>query len=95
MLMFVIGSKMLLLLAGTVSQMLFDMQMLNTPAAHPQMNLPIIIVGIVLIKVMEVPKIIAAFIAKIALLRPIATILPPTKLPMNRPTILEFEKSVV
>lgn len=39
--------------------------------------------------------IIAASIARIALLRPKETILPPKKLPMNSPTILELETSVV
>ena len=95
MLMFVIGSKMLLLVAGTDSQMLFDMQILNTPAAHPQINLPIIMVGIVKIRVIKVPMMIAAFITRIDFLRPNATTLPPTKLPTNRPTILEFENKVV
>ena len=95
MLIFVIGSKILLLLAGMVSQMLLDMQILNTPAAHPQMNLPIMIVGIVRIKVISVPTIIAAFIIRIAFLRPKATIFPPNKLPIKSPTILEFDIRVV
>ena len=95
MLILVIGSNMLLLLAGTVSQILLDMQILNTPAAHPQMNLPIIIVGIVRIKVIRVPTMINAFIIRIAFLRPRATILPPIKLPIKSPTMLEFDTRVV
>ena len=93
--MLVIGSKMLLLLVGTDSQMLLDMQMLNTPAAHPQINLPIIRVGIVRTRVMKVPTIIAAFIARIAFLLPKATTLPPNKLPTKSPTMLELETKVV
>lgn len=41
------------------------------------------------------PIIIAAFIARIAFLRPKETILPPKKLPIKRPTMLEFDTSVV
>lgn len=95
MLIFVMGSNKLLNLYGEVSYILLDVQMLKTPAANPQRNLPIRRVGIVKINEIPVPMKMIAFIAKIALLRPNFTILPPKRLPMNSPTILEFEMRVM
>ena len=46
-------------------------------------------------RVIKVPMMIATFMSRMALLRPYATTLPPTKLPINRPTILELDISVV